>query len=89
MSVPIVGIGASAGGLNQFFELIEGIPASTGMTFVFVQHLDPRHGSHLAKILSKRAALPVALVAEPVINTGSDGDYIDRLALSLVRWRQR
>jgi two-component system CheB/CheR fusion protein len=59
MFVPIVGIGASAGGLESIFELIAGIPASTGMAFVFVQHLDPRHGSQLAKILFKRTAFPV------------------------------
>jgi chemotaxis response regulator CheB len=59
MSFPIVGIGASAGGLESIFALLAGIPASTGMAYVFVQHLDPAHGSHLAKILSKRTALPV------------------------------
>jgi two-component system CheB/CheR fusion protein len=59
MSFPIVGIGASAGGLESISALLAGIPASTGMTFVLVQHLDPCHVSHLAKILSKRASLPV------------------------------
>jgi len=59
MSFPIVGIGASAGGLESISALLAGIPASTGMAYVFVQHLDPGHASHLAKILSKRAALPV------------------------------
>jgi chemotaxis response regulator CheB len=58
MSVPIVGIGASAGGLESIFEFIAGIPAGTGMAYVFVQHLDPRHGSDLVKILFWRAALP-------------------------------
>ena len=59
MSFPIVGIGASAGGLESISTLLAGIPASTGMAYVFVQHLDPAHGSHLTKILSKGAALPV------------------------------
>jgi two-component system CheB/CheR fusion protein len=59
MSFPIVGIGASAGGLESISALIAGIPANTGMAYVFVQHLDPGHVSHLAKILSNRAALPV------------------------------
>jgi len=59
MSFPIVGIGASAGGLESISALLAGIPASTGMAYVLVQHLDPGHASHLAKILSKRAALPV------------------------------
>jgi len=59
MSFPIVGIGASAGGLESISALLAGIPASTGMAYVFVQHLDPAHGSRLAKILSNRTALPV------------------------------
>jgi two-component system CheB/CheR fusion protein len=59
MSFPIVGIGASAGGLESISALLAGIPANSGMAYVFVQHLDPAHGSHLTKILSKRAALPV------------------------------
>ena len=59
MSFPIVGTGASAGGLESISALLAGIPASTGMAYVFVQHLDPAHGSHLAKILSNRTALPV------------------------------
>ena len=59
MSFPIVGIGASAGGLKSISALLAGIPASTGLAYVFVQHLDPGHVSHLAKILSNRAALPV------------------------------
>jgi len=66
MSFPIVGIGASAGGLQSISELLAGIPASTGMAYVFVQHLDPRHGSDLAKILSKRTAFPVEEVVEGV-----------------------
>src|ERR1700738_1443240 len=59
MSFPIVGIGASAGGLESFSELIARVPADMGMAYVFVQHLDPRHGSLLVKILSKRAGIPV------------------------------
>jgi two-component system CheB/CheR fusion protein len=59
MSFPIVGVGASAGGLESISALLAGIPASTGMAFVFLQHLDPGHVSHLAEILSNRAALPV------------------------------
>jgi two-component system, chemotaxis family, CheB/CheR fusion protein len=55
----IVGIGASAGGLESFSELISRIPTDTGMAYLFVQHLDPSHASLLVDILSKRAALPV------------------------------
>ena len=59
MSLPIVGIGASAGGLESFSELLARVPAGTGMAYVFVQHLDPGHASLLVEILSKRAAFPV------------------------------
>jgi two-component system, chemotaxis family, CheB/CheR fusion protein len=59
MSFPIVGIGASAGGLESISALLAGIPANTGMAYVYVQHLDPGRVSHLAKILSNKAALPV------------------------------
>src|ERR1700732_4432092 len=55
MSFPIVGIGASAGGLESFSELIARVPADMGMAYVFVQHLDPRYGSLLVSLLSKRA----------------------------------
>jgi two-component system CheB/CheR fusion protein len=44
MSFPIVGIGASAGGPESISALLAGIPANTGMAYVFVQHLDPGHG---------------------------------------------
>ena len=59
MSFPIVGIGASAGGLESFSELIAVIPAHTGMAYVFVQHLNPRRGSLLVNILTKRATFSV------------------------------
>jgi len=59
MSFPIIDIGASAGGLESITALLAGIPASTGMAYLFVLHLDPGHASHLAKILSNRAVLPV------------------------------
>ena len=44
-SFPIVGIGASAGGLEAFSALLKHLPLDTGMGFVLVQHLDPVHDS--------------------------------------------
>ena len=38
---PVVGVGASAGGLEAFTELLANLPDDTGMAFVLVQHLDP------------------------------------------------
>ena len=45
----IVGIGASAGGLEAFTQLLRNLPADTGMAFVLVQHLDPKHESMLTR----------------------------------------
>ena len=61
---PIVGIGASAGGLEAFIELLKHLPADTGMAFVLVQHLAPQHESMLTEVLSRATRLPVAEVTE-------------------------
>ncbi len=66
LSFPIVGIGASAGGLESFSELLARVPAGTGMAYAFVQHLDPEHASLLVDILSKRAGFPVEQAREGV-----------------------
>jgi two-component system CheB/CheR fusion protein len=60
----VVGIGASAGGLEAFIELIAAIPRDTGMAFVLVQHLDPRHDSKLAGILSGKTAMPTTEIVD-------------------------
>lgn len=56
---PIVGIGASAGGLEAFTQLLTHLPADTGMAFVLVQHLSPDHPSQLSNLLSKATSMPV------------------------------
>ena len=61
-SFPIVGIGASAGGLEAFTELLSHLPDDTGMAFVLIQHLDPSHESHLTELLSKASKMPVSEV---------------------------
>jgi len=55
----IVGIGASAGGLEAFTLLLSSLPKNTGMAFVLVQHLDPTHHSHLRDLLAKATTMPV------------------------------
>ena len=55
----IVGIGASAGGLEAFKELLAHLPVDTGMAFVLVQHLDPLHDSALTQILARATTMPV------------------------------
>lgn len=56
---PVVGIGASAGGLEAFTHLLRALPVDTGMGFVLVQHLAPTHASVLAEILARVTHLPV------------------------------
>ena len=58
-SCPVVAIGASAGGLAAFTQLLQSLPANTGLAFVLVQHLDPRSESILAEILAEQTAMPV------------------------------
>jgi two-component system, chemotaxis family, CheB/CheR fusion protein len=59
---PIVGIGASAGGLEAFRQLLGALPADSGMAYVLVHHLDPRHESILANLLSQSTKMPVSEV---------------------------
>jgi two-component system CheB/CheR fusion protein len=59
---PIVGIGASAGGLEAFRRLLGALPVDSGMAYVLVQHLDPRHESILAELLSEGTPMEVAEV---------------------------
>jgi len=61
---PIVGVGASAGGLEAFTQLLQALPVDTGMGFVLVQHLAPERASLLAEILSRATALPVTEVED-------------------------
>jgi len=58
-SFPTVGIGASAGGLETFSQLLKAMPCDTGMAFVLIQHLDPSHSSLLTTALTKTTKMPV------------------------------
>jgi two-component system CheB/CheR fusion protein len=61
---PIVGIGASAGGLEAFTELLEAMSHDAGLAFLFVSHLDPHHKSHLPQLLAKATRMPVNEVTQ-------------------------
>ncbi len=61
---PIVGIGASAGGLEAFIELLSHLPIDTGMAFVLIQHMSPDRESLLSEILSRATVMPVNEVQE-------------------------
>ena len=63
-SAPIVGIGASAGGLEAFTRLVSNLRDDTGLAYVLVQHLDPDHKSLLPEILDRAAPVPVVAAAD-------------------------
>ena len=63
-SPPIVGIGASAGGLEAFTRLVSNLRDDTGLAYVLVQHLDPDHKSLLPEILDRAAPVPVVAAAD-------------------------
>ena len=72
---PIVGIGASAGGLDAFKRFLKAIPEVSGMSFVLVQHLDPSHESILPEILQRVTKIPVHEITEN-IHLAPDHIYI-------------
>jgi two-component system CheB/CheR fusion protein len=71
----VVGIGASAGGLDAMTHLLRHLPPNTGMAYVLVQHLDPAHESHLVQLLGKVARMPV-LEASDNLTVQPDHVYV-------------
>ncbi|HXY08277.1 MAG TPA: chemotaxis protein CheB [Terriglobales bacterium] len=63
-SFPVVGIGASAGGLEAFTTFLKALPPNTGMSFVLIQHMDPKHESMLHRLLAKDTSMPVTQVVD-------------------------
>jgi two-component system, chemotaxis family, CheB/CheR fusion protein len=61
---PIVGIGASAGGLRALQRFLGKLPDDTGMAFVVIVHLDPHHESQMAELLQASTAMPVRQVTQ-------------------------
>lgn len=55
----VIGVGASAGGLEAFRAFFAHVPPNSGMAFVLVQHLSPDHQSELTEILGRSAPIPV------------------------------
>ena len=65
-SPPVVGIGASAGGIDALNRFFGSMPADSGLALVVVLHLDPRHHSELASLLGHRTAMPVADIVDGI-----------------------
>src|SRR5687768_15794241 len=62
----VVGVGASAGGLEAFTELLEALPSEPGLALVLVQHMAPHHDSALAVLLASHTAMPVVQATDGV-----------------------
>lgn len=60
----IVGIGASAGGLNAITEFFSHMPSDTGLAFVVIQHLSPDFKSLMDELLAKHTSMPIQVIAE-------------------------
>lgn len=73
MIVPVVGIGTSTGGLEAVRSLLANLPATTGLAFVFVQHLEPNHDNNLTEILAGVSAMPVQQATDGL---GVEPDHI-------------
>jgi two-component system CheB/CheR fusion protein len=63
---PVVGIGASAGGLEAFTNLLKALPDDPGMAFVMVPHLDPTHESAMTELLSRATRMKVLQVKDGI-----------------------
>ena len=64
LSYPVVGFGASAGGLQALREILESLPAKTGMAYVLISHLAPDQRSFLTEITSRVTQMPVKQIEE-------------------------
>jgi two-component system CheB/CheR fusion protein len=60
----IVGLGASAGGLDACKKLLEALSSDTGMAFVLIQHLDPTHESMMVELLTGHTRMTVRLAED-------------------------
>src|SRR5436309_7110 len=69
----VVGIGASACGLEAFEQLLRALPNGTGLAFVLVQHLAPKHESMLSELLAKATRMPVVEVTQGM---GVQGNHV-------------
>jgi chemotaxis response regulator CheB len=73
IAFPIVGIGASAGGLEALRNFLEAQAPTSGMAFVMIQHLDPTHSSLMAELLSSHTSMTVA---QAVDGTPLEPDHV-------------
>ncbi len=85
----IVGIGASAGGLEALEQFFSHMPADSGMAFIVIQHQDPEQPSLLPEILQRYTEMPVTEIAESGVDARQNTVYIKPpdFDLSIIRGR--
>jgi two-component system CheB/CheR fusion protein len=66
LAFPIAAIGASAGGLEAFSNLLRALPSDPGLALVYIPHLDPTHESAMVELLARTTSLPVRQAAEKI-----------------------
>lgn len=66
VTFPVIGLGASAGGLQALKDFFTHMPAHSGMAFVVIMHLSPKHESHAATLLQATTEMPVMQVTEAI-----------------------
>jgi chemotaxis response regulator CheB len=64
LAFPILGVGASAGGLEAMELFLKEVPVESGMAYVLVQHLDPNHKGMLCELLQRITPLPVQQILD-------------------------
>jgi len=64
---PVVGLGASAGGIEPLSTFFSAVPADSGMAFIVVQHIDPTRESQMASILARHTSMPVKEVEDGIL----------------------
>jgi two-component system, chemotaxis family, CheB/CheR fusion protein len=72
----VVGIGASAGGIEALREFFDAVPANLGLAYVVIVHLAPGHNSELAAIIGRRTKMPVAEVSGEKLELRPDHVYV-------------
>src|SRR5215469_4506878 len=74
--ITVVGIGASAGGIEALREFFDAVPVDLGLAYVVIVHLSPDHNSELAAIIGRRTKMPVAEVSEHKLELKPDHVYV-------------
>src|ERR1700742_2965088 len=66
-AIPVVGLGASAGGIEAFTQFFAAVPPDTGAAYVVVLHLDPTRESQLSAIIGRHTAMPVVEIEDGMV----------------------